>query len=60
MKHACCGIDDVPRLARAMFIWVCSGGIADPAVFARQPEIYAYGMVSWVLRMLCLVLLRFD
>lgn len=22
------------------------GGIADPAVFARQPEIYAYGMVS--------------
>jgi hypothetical protein len=26
-------------------IGVLSGGIADPAVFARQPEIYAYGMV---------------
>lgn len=23
----------------------CPGGIADPAVFARQPEVYAYGMV---------------
>jgi len=28
-------------------VLVCAtaGGIADPAVFARQPEIYAYGMV---------------
>jgi hypothetical protein len=30
-----------------MFGLRLSGGIADPAVFARQPEIYAYGMVSF-------------
>lgn len=24
---------------------LCPGGIADPSVFARQPEVYAYGMV---------------
>jgi hypothetical protein len=26
-------------------VWAPVGGIADPSVFGRQPEIYAYGMV---------------